>query len=102
MAGIVALWMQAKPDMTLSDVKDVISRTSRNDSFTATNTQRWGYGKIDAVAGINFIVNGTEAIRSIAAGDSSTTTTYDLQGRRISGRPASGLYISNGRKVVLR
>lgn len=101
-AGIVALWMQAKPDMTLNDVKDVISHTARNDSFTATNTQRWGYGKIDAVAGINYIVNGTEAIRSIAAGDSSTTTTYDLQGRRISGRPASGLYISNGRKVVLR
>ena len=27
---------------------------------------------------------------------------YDLQGRRLSGKPAKGLYIQNGKKVAVK
>ena len=102
-AGIIALWLQAKPDLKLADVKDVLMHSSRTDSFTAADSKgRWGYGKIDAAAGINYILNGTNAIHNVNYIATPTDAVYDLQGRRISHRPAPGLYIKNGRKVVIR
>lgn len=101
--GIIALWLQAKPDMTVDDVKDVLKHSSRTDSFTAADNEgRWGYGKIDAASGINYILNGTNAIHNVDYIATPTDAVYDLQGRRISHRPAPGLYIKNGRKVVIR
>jgi hypothetical protein len=32
----------------------------------------------------------------------SDARLYDLQGRRIEGQPVKGLYISNGKKVVVK
>lgn len=32
----------------------------------------------------------------------SDTRLYDLQGRRVEGQPAKGLYISNGKKVIIK
>ena len=33
---------------------------------------------------------------------SSDTRLYDLQGRRVEGQPAKGLYISNGKKIMIK
>ena len=33
---------------------------------------------------------------------SSDTRLYDLQGRRVEGQPAKGLYISNGKKIIIK
>ena len=33
---------------------------------------------------------------------SSSSLLYDLQGRRLNGKPEKGLYIQNGRKQVVR
>lgn len=102
-AGIVALWLQAKPDMTVDDVKDVLSHTSRTDAFTdADNKGRWGYGKIDAAAGISYLTSGAEAIHTVGFSSTPGNVVYDLQGRTVGHRPAAGLYIKNGRKVVIR
>lgn len=51
-AGVMALWLQANPDLTISDVKNILKETAKQDEFTAKNTNRWGYGKIDALAGL--------------------------------------------------
>ena len=32
----------------------------------------------------------------------SDTRLYDLQGRRVEGQPVKGLYISNGKKVIIK
>lgn len=48
-AGIAALWLQANPNLTYSDIQRIARETavsSRSDS------RGWGYGKIDALAGI--------------------------------------------------
>lgn len=53
--GIVALWLQANPDLTPADVKTIIKKTARHDSYTGRNTEwnnSWGYGKIDAYNGL--------------------------------------------------
>jgi hypothetical protein len=47
--GISALILQANPNLTPAQVKEVIITTAREDSYTeAVPNYVWGYGKIDA------------------------------------------------------
>ncbi len=61
-AGIVALWMQAAKevgkDMTVNDIKEVMRETAINDYYTTSgpNASHFGNGKIDALAGIKYIL----------------------------------------------
>lgn len=55
-AGVMALWLEADPTLTISDVKEILKETAKQDEFTAQNTQRWGMGKIDALAGIKKVL----------------------------------------------
>lgn len=50
------------------------------------------------------ITLGTGVIDHIGVGDSSGTAPviYDLQGRRVKGNPAPGIYIIDGKKVLIR
>ena len=59
-AGIVALWLQAKPDLTPAEVKDVLTNTARHTdpSLTYPNNE-YGYGEIDAYKGLLYILNLT-------------------------------------------
>ena len=99
-SGIIALWLQANPTMTLDDVKDVLRNTSRTDSYTDQNTTGlWGYGKIDAARGISYITQ-TDAVSTVQAKGSEDGILYDLQGRSIDRNPAAGIYIYKGKKVV--
>ena len=57
-AGIIALWLQAKPDLSPEDVMGVISRTSRHDpAYTEYPNNEYGYGEIDAYAGLLDVLN---------------------------------------------
>ena len=63
-AGIVALWMQASLDnnaqhknLTVNDVKNIMAETAIHDQWTnGTNAIHFGNGKIDALAGIQYIL----------------------------------------------
>lgn len=52
--GTIALWLQANPDLTPNDIKDIIKKTARHDTYTDNITwdKSWGYGKIDAYEGL--------------------------------------------------
>ena len=73
MAGIVALWLQADPSLTTSDVRALLQTTCYNDEYT-TNTEnipsadlrQAGAGKADALAGL-------QAVQDAA----TTLTLYD-------------------------
>lgn len=62
-AGIVALWMQAGAEcgkqFTLSEVKDIMRETAIHDSWVTdgANATHFGNGKIDALAGIEYILS---------------------------------------------
>ncbi len=54
-SGIVALWLQANPNLTPADVVDIMRTTAVRDSYTGTSsewTAKAGYGKIDAYNGL--------------------------------------------------
>ncbi|MBR6432562.1 MAG: S8 family serine peptidase, partial [Muribaculaceae bacterium] len=61
-AGIVALWMQAATEcgktFTLSEVKNIMKETAIHDSWVTdgANATHFGNGKIDALAGIEYIL----------------------------------------------
>lgn len=59
-AGIIAQWLQANPNLTVGDIKDVIANTAIKDEFMDDRyfRPRMGpNGKIDAMAGIQYILS---------------------------------------------
>ncbi|MDD3478973.1 MAG: S8 family peptidase [Paludibacteraceae bacterium] len=51
--GVLATWLQADPQLTPAKVREVLSQTAMVDSYTGTcPNNTWGYGKIDAYAGL--------------------------------------------------
>ncbi len=81
-AGIVALWLQAasemNKDMTTSDIKAVMKETAINDSYTTTgsNASHFGNGKIDALAGLQYILGVSGGPKITADPDTLEFTGY--------------------------
>jgi subtilisin family serine protease len=103
-SGIIALWLQADPTLTLDEIKEVLAATSRNDEFTAASPIKWGYGKIDAAAGIEYI-KGMTPIGTVSPDKPTVDSNlwFDITGRSYNSKPtAPGIYINSGRKVVIR
>lgn len=103
-SGIIALWLQASPTLTLDDIKQVLAATARNDVFTAASPIRWGYGKIDAAAGIEYI-KGMTPINTISSDKPSTDSDlwFDITGRTYNAKPtAPGIYINSGKKYIIK
>ena len=99
-AGIVALWLQAAKeadkDLTVDDVRHVMKVTAINDDFTTgSNASHFGNGKIDALAGIRYILNtvflhdngdnngesNNDVINKIINDNSGSTTNVTLSNR---------------------
>ena len=68
-AGIVALWLQASMDdraqhknLTVNDVKEIMAETAIKDSWVTSgpHASHFGNGKIDALAGIQYILGLNE------------------------------------------
>ena len=90
-------------------MKTVLSVSSVNDEYTALNTERWGYGKVNALNGIRYLLNPSgikDLSQPKAEGEGQY---YDLQGRRVN-RPGHGIYILRssengkvcGRKIMVK
>ena len=78
-AGTVALWLQANPNLTPLDVLTILRRTSMHDQFTGTEADcdpnLWGAGKINAFEGLK-IAGQVNAIHdNIAAEQMFSITT---------------------------
>ena len=61
-AGIIALWLQANPNLSVAEVKDIIAQTAIKDSFTmGANAVNFGSnGKINALAGLELVLERME------------------------------------------
>ena len=55
-AGVAALLLDAKPDLSAADVKEILLLTAREDNKTGVLPEegdpKWGHGKVDAMAAI--------------------------------------------------
>jgi subtilisin family serine protease len=56
-AGIIALMLQKKPDMTTGEIKSLLELNATQDSYTGTAPNPgWGYGKLD-IAAVRAVLN---------------------------------------------
>ena len=90
-AGTIALWLQAYPDLTPADVREVIEQTSRSSvngaeiAVTAGSTEQnrfqLGNGLIDAEAGIKYVLDNfvtPTGIKNVSDAASAEQTTKKL------------------------
>ena len=104
-AGAIALWMQAKPDLTTEEVLDVFKHTCRHydDKLTYPNNY-YGYGEIDVYHGLLYLlgVDGIEGVSTsqskarIACRDGRMTIDF---GSPLSSEVTIRLFSLNGRQV---
>ena len=114
-AGIIALWLQANPDLTYEDVRNLIRETSRNDKYTTCtenipshNLLQAGAGKINALEGLRALMHTTDiqAVDADGLRQATPATMFDVDadcyntlGQRVS-KNAKGLVIYKGKKYV--
>lgn len=57
-AGAVALWMQANPNLSTADVREILVNTSKKDIYVHSGDQeRWGNGKLDVYNGMRYVLH---------------------------------------------
>jgi len=65
-AGAIALWLQAKPDLTPDEALEVIAQTSRhNDPALSYPNNEYGYGEIDVYRGLLYLL-GIDGIETLS------------------------------------
>lgn len=113
-AGIVATWLQACPTLTPQQVLEAIASTCTQsldfefydcitDDRGILKNNTYGYGNIDAYAGLQYVLNNFTGIRDITADTAgNSTAVYDLMGRRVETMRPGNIYIRNGKKTILR
>lgn len=55
-AGIIALWLQADPSLSVADARDIAVNTASKDVLNIDDP-RWGAGNIDAFAGLKEVIS---------------------------------------------
>ena len=82
-AGTVALWLQAKPDLTPEEVLQVISETSKHpDNTLAYPNNRYGHGLIDVYQGLLKVLGLTDAIPTLSL-HQPKEARFSLNGRQL-------------------
>ncbi len=99
-AGVIALWLQANPNLTRDDIIGVLQRTSRHpEEKIDYPNNKYGYGEIDAYRGLLHLL-GIDGIKDIShhqprqadirlqgrtlhisGATCGTLSVYDLRGR---------------------
>jgi hypothetical protein len=107
----VALLLQAAPELTAAEVKDLLRNTARRDNYTGTvppeGSTRWGQGKVNAYAAMRELL-GLTMVNEVVGRDAilwPNPATEDIRvqllngagGAAISLLDASGRVVATGR-----
>lgn len=104
----------ATPETLGTDFVGVYTRTNAEDKYGIDEKGNLHKGGADAyvnpfhaylnVEGVTSVAfdGSVTAINNIAADKVANTAVYDLSGRRVNGKLQKGLYIMNGKKVVVK
>lgn len=106
MAGIIALWLEANPSLSVRDIRDIIQRTARFDQQCLAapgGIIQSGNGKADALAGLLEVIRQTQAIEQIDAPQQiHSDTYYDLMGRNIYHKHYNSIPLIHNRKISIQ
>lgn len=91
-SGTVGLWLQADPSLTFGQVLDTVKKSSVAQTAAA---DRWGAGKIDALAGMKYVLDTYAAIGAV----------FEDEEQRLLLTPGSGscnVYVAGANTMVLK
>ena len=101
--GVIALWLQVCPTLTPEQIKDVFAHTCTHyDEALSYPNNYYGWGEIDALAGIEYINSVYTGIeeKSLFKGDLEGRIIYDINGMKINDIKHHGIYIiSDGKST---
>ena len=97
-AGITALWLQANPTLSPDNVKTVMKETAITDTYTSgTYASHFGNGKIDALAGVKYILDNTTITPIVRASATKVNFTDAYATKEYSQKVTiRGLYLQEG------
>ena len=99
-SGVIALWLQVCPTLTPEQIKDVFAHTCTHydESLDYPNND-YGWGEIDALAGIEYISRVYTGIEENVT-NKSKKTIYDINGMKINDIKHHGIYIISDGKTT--
>lgn len=100
-SGVIALWLEICPTLTPEQIKDVFAHTCTHyygESLSYPNNY-YGWGEIDALAGIEYISRVYTGIEENVT-NNSKKTIYDINGMKISDIKHHGIYIISDGKTT--
>jgi subtilisin family serine protease len=107
--GIVALLLQADPDLSAADVKELLMTTARRDNFTGTippeGSTRWGMGKVNAYTAMRELL-GLTLMDEVVGRDAilwPNPATDDIRLQLLEGNEGVGVTLldASGRTVAI-
>lgn len=105
LAGIIALWLQACPTLSVRQIREILQQTSIFDEACAQapgGALQAGLGKVDAVAGLQAVLSHV-SLPITQSGVEQSDIHYNLYGQKLSRHASTrGLCIVNGTKVWKR
>lgn len=102
-SGIMALWLQAKPDATYQELKDAMAQSANTDEWTEAAPWRFGHGKVNAYRGLLHLLGITTAIPTLSQHQPQGVSFRLREGRlyldgAVEGTPVR-IYTTDGRMV---
>ena len=77
-AGVIATWLEADPTLTPERIREVFAKTAIRDEFTGNvcPNNEFGYGKINANAGLLYVLGKTTANDVVEAETANSVMVY--------------------------
>jgi Kef-type K+ transport system membrane component KefB/subtilisin family serine protease len=99
-AGIIAQWMEAVPTLTREQVIETFEATCRHHDPTLSYPNNdYGYGEIDAEAGLNYLIDNYDGVRAPSVSTEGENVLYNLAGQKVD-EHYKGIVVINGRKEL--
>ncbi len=80
-AGIIALWLEAKPDVSYEEIKEAMAASAITDDLTKADPIRYGNGKIDAYRGLLHVLGISTRIPELSRHQPQDITFHLSAGR---------------------
>lgn len=103
MTGVAALWLQANPNLTPAQIREIAVQTAVTDSYvtsgkTAASPVQWGAGKLDALEGLKMALSLASVDDILADGNDNIIITslagnvFDIFG---ASEPSMNIYLTS-------